>query len=369
MKKVGLVINPIAGMGGSVGLKGTDGVLQRALELGARPKAHERAMKALEILKDIRDNIEILTSSGHMGETEAKECGFKTRVVWASEGERTGSFDTIRTAEAMIDEGVDLILFAGGDGTARDIYNAVKERAVVIGIPAGVKIHSPIFAQNPLKAGELAKLFLEDRITQTQEVEVLDIDEEEYRMGRVNTRLYGYLKIPFEKKYMQNRKAGTPLSERAVQYAIAYDVIDNMEDDRLYIIGPGTTTRAVMEKLELPCTLIGVDIIFNKKLIALDASEKRILEEMRGRKCSLIVTPTGGQGYLFGRGNQQLSPEVLKKIGKQNIIVIAGKQKITELKGQPLLVDTGDSEVDEMLCGYMRVTTGYREQVVYRVKS
>jgi predicted polyphosphate/ATP-dependent NAD kinase len=369
LKKLGLIINPIAGMGGRVGLKGTDGVLDKAMELGAVPQAFNRAKQALKMLEDIKNEIEILTCSKDMGEYVSREFGFKTRVVWFSEGNRTGNKDTIEAARIMRKEDVDLILFAGGDGTARDIFNAVGEEITCIGIPAGVKIHSPVYAQNPLKAGELARLFLQGKINQFQEAEVLDIDEENYRMGKVNTRLYGYLKIPFEKKYMQNRKAGTPLSERACQNSIALDVVDNMEEDTVYVIGPGTTTRTVMENLGLPYTLLGVDIIFNKQLIIKDASEQQILKEILNKKCKLVITPIGGQGYLFGRGNQQLSPEVIEKVGKKNIIVIAAKQKITELRDKPFLLDTGDERVNSILNGYIKVTIGYREQIVYKVKS
>ena len=197
MKKLGLIVNPIAGMGGSVGLKGTDGVLEKALELGAVPRAPIRARKALEELLQIKDDIEILTCSGSMGEDEISGLGFRVRIVHKQKGSKTYNSDTLAAAKAMLKEEVDLILFAGGDGTARDIYRAVEEKAVVVGIPAGVKIHSPVYAQNPSKAGELAKLYLTGKMTKIEEVEVLDIDEDAYRAGNVSVSLYGYLKIPF----------------------------------------------------------------------------------------------------------------------------------------------------------------------------
>ncbi|MCQ1531294.1 ATP-NAD kinase family protein [Lutispora saccharofermentans] len=368
MKKLGLIINPIAGMGGSVGLKGTDGVLDKALELGAVPRSPQRGKKALEELLQIKDEIEILTCSGSMGESEALELGFNTRLVCIESGSRTSSADTLAAAKSMLDEGADLILFAGGDGTARDIYKAVGDKAVVVGIPAGVKIHSPIYAQTPAKAGELARLYLTEKITKVQEAEVLDINEDAYRAGKVTTSLYGYLKIPFEKKYVQNRKAGTPMSQQASQNAIALDIIDNMEAGVYYIIGPGTTTRPVMENLKLPYTLLGVDVVLNKGVFALDVAEKQLVDITSNNKCKLIITPIGGQGYLFGRGNQQLSYRVLKAIGKENIIVAATKEKLSELRGNPFLVDTGDEKTDNMLSGYIGVITGYREKTIYKVK-
>jgi predicted polyphosphate/ATP-dependent NAD kinase len=353
-------------MGGKVGLKGTDGVTDKAILLGAVPQAPDRAKQALNILQDIKDEVEVFTCSGEMGENEAKEYGFITKVIWDCT-DKTNSRDTIEAAKKMLDLGIDFIIFAGGDGTARDIYNAIGDKVVVVGIPAGVKIHSPVYAKNPAKAGELAKLYLMGKIKRIQEAEVLDIDEEAYRLGNVNTKLHGYLKIPFERGYAQNRKAGTPLSENASQNAISFDVIDNMKKDTIYIVGPGTTTRPIMQNLNLPNTLLGVDVIWNKQLIALDVAEKQLLEITAAKECKLVITPIGGQGYLFGRGNQQISPEVIKNIGKKNIIVIATKEKISELHGNPLLVDTGDSSLDAALTGYMRVVVGYKEQIIYPI--
>ncbi len=356
-------------MGGSVGLKGTDGVVPRAIELGAKPRSSERTRLALSVLNEIKDEIEIVTCSKDMGENEARYYGFPTKVVWQHNHKHSSHKDTIKAAEKMMEEKVGLILFAGGDGTARDIFNAVGENMPVIGIPAGVKIHSPVYAKNPKMAGELAKLYLTNKIKRLQEVEVLDIDEEAYRLGKVHTKLYGYLKIPYEKKYVQNRKAPTPLSEVASQNAIALDVMDHMEDNTFYVIGPGTTTRAVMENMGLPNTLLGVDVIFNKQVVTLDVTEKQLISIIEGKKCKLIITPIGGQGYLLGRGNQQISPSVIKIIRKENIMVITTKQKVAELKGNPLLVDTGDSEVDEMLKGYVKAQVGYKEQIIYPISS
>ncbi len=367
VKKVGFIVNPIAGMGGSVGLKGTDDVVQKAIELGAVPRSPHRAMEALGVLSNIRNDIEIVTCSSDMGENEAKQYLFATKVVWKYKRDYSSSDDTKNAAQAMLREKVDIILFTGGDGTARDIFKAVEEKVPVIGIPAGVKIHSPVYARNPRKAGELAKLYLTGKIKTLKEVEVLDINENEYRAGRVDTQLFGYLKIPYEKNYVQNRKAPTPLSEAVSQKAIALDVIDNMEDDIFYIIGPGTTTRAVMEEMSLSYTLLGVDVICNKQLVAMDVTEKQLKDITNKNNCKLIITPIGGQGYLLGRGNQQISSGIVRSIGKKNIIVITTKQKISELRGRPFLVDTGDIKVDKMLSGYIKALVGYKEQVIYPI--
>ncbi|PAB58488.1 ATP-NAD kinase family protein [Anaeromicrobium sediminis] len=368
MKKIGFIINPIAGMGGRVGLKGTDGMVEKAIELGAIPQAPIRAKKALVELLEFKDSVQIVTAYGEMGESIAKDLGFNTKTVYNSLNLKTSCEDTIKGARKIIKENIDILIFAGGDGTARDIFTAVGLDCVTIGIPAGVKIHSPVYAQNPRKAGELVKKYLNGKIGQVNEVEVLDIDEKAYRKGIVNTQLYGYLNIPYEKNFTQNRKAPSPLSEKANQNLIALDIIDNMKEDTLYIIGPGTTTRAIMENLNLPNSLLGVDIVMNKNIVKKDVTEKDILKEIKSRKCKLILTPTGGQGYILGRGNHQISPSVIEHVGRNNIIIASTSQKITSLYGRPLMVDTGNEEIDKSLSGYMRITIGYGEYTIYPVK-
>lgn len=369
MKKLGLIINPIAGMGGRVGLKGTDGVVEKARALGALPQAPNRAIKALEVLRELKDKIEIITCSGDMGENEAKECGFRTKVIARIEDRTTNQEDTVKVAQRLLEEKVDLLLFAGGDGTARDIYNAIQDQLTVVGIPAGVKIHSAVYASSPAKAGDLALLYLKGSVPIVQEVEVMDIDEEAFREGVVKTRLYGYLKIPFERRFLQGKKSGSVMNDQASQKEIAFDMVDHMQEDVYYIIGPGSTTRPIMEVLGLPYTLLGVDVVYNKRLVKQDATEKELLEVVSGKPCKLIITPIGGQGYLFGRGNQQISPEVIKQVGKENIMVIATQHKLRSLEQRPFLVDTGDATLDKDLCGYIRVTTGYKEQVMYKINA
>ncbi|MGB5933090.1 MAG: ATP-NAD kinase, partial [Anaerolineae bacterium] len=196
---------------------------------------------------------------------------------------------------------------------------------------------------------------------------VMDVDEEAFRQGIVSAKLYGYLKIPFRRRLVQSLNIASKPGEKASLEAIACEVVDRMGDDCLYIIGPGSTTRAITSKLGLNKTLIGVDVVFKGKLLATDVNESQLLNLLEGRDAKIIVTPIGGQGYIFGRGNQQISPEVIKRVGKDNIIVVSTTEKINSLGGRPLWVDTGDRAVDRMLSGYMRVVTGYNEQVVCRV--
>lgn len=400
MKKIGLIINPVAGMGGSVGLKGTDHVVEEALRRGAVPGSEKRAETALRELLPYKDELLICTGAGHMGGELAQRMGFRTEVFPA--GTDTGAAnapadadipaylktpadadipvasafcfatagsDTIALGKRLLNEQADLLLFAGGDGTARDIYQAVGTELVCVGIPAGVKIHSPVYAKNPGAAGKLAAMWMSGRIKRYEEKEVLDIDEDAYRSGHINTALYGYLKIPAERALTQNRKAPTPLSDEAAIESIAYEVTDHMEPDVVYLVGAGTTTRGVMKKLGLPNTLIGVDVVENGKVLENDAYGERILSHIRGKRAKLILTVTGGQGFLFGRGNQQLTPEVIRTVGKENLIILATSSKLAELRGNPLLVDTGDDALNEELCGYYRVITGYKEYTVCRVAA
>lgn len=370
-KKIGLIVNPIAGMGGRVGLKGSDGpeILKKAIELGATPQSPKRAMQALQRLVELKEQIDIITYPDDMGENEAKELGFFTVVLGSITKGQTVPADTQLAAKQMQEIGVSLILFAGGDGTARNIYNAVGDQVVVLGIPAGVKIHSAVYGQNPKSSGELAALFLQDKVKELQEAEVMDIDEEAFRLGRVSAKLYGYLKVPYEKRYVQNLKSGGAAGEQATLEMVANYIVDNMEDDYYYIIGPGTTTRPIMDKLELKNTLLGIDVVYRKKLVASDVNEKSLLQIIKAKKAKIIVTIIGGQGYIFGRGNQQLSPEVLTLVGKENIIIVSTRDKLNANFGRPLLVDTGDEEVNTWLSGYYRVLVGYEDIIMQRVVS
>ncbi|MHB1404297.1 MAG: ATP-NAD kinase family protein [Desulfitobacteriaceae bacterium] len=370
-KKLGLIVNPVAGMGGRVGLKGSDGadILQRAIELGAQPESPQRAKHALEKLLTIKEDLELITYPYEMGAQEARDCGFDPVIIGTVESGRTTPQDTVKAARDLAEQKVDLILFAGGDGTARNIYDAIGDRDVpVIGIPAGVKIHSAVYATNSRNAGEVALLYLQGKIKKILDSEVMDIDEDAFREGRVTAKLYGYLKAPHEERLVQGLKSGRTEGEASALNSIADQVIEDMQADVLYIIGPGTTTRPIMQKLNLKFTLLGIDAIRNKELVANDLTEKQLLDLIQGKKAKIIVTVIGGQGYIFGRGNQQLSPRVLRQVGKENIIVITPRNKLTALGGKPLLIDTGDYEVNSMLSGYYRIITGYEQTIMFKAE-
>ena len=368
-RKLGFIVNPIAGIGGRVGLKGSDGqeIIEKALELGAFQTSPSRAVEALRRLTPIKDNIELITCPYEMGEDEARECSFQPIAIGSATRGKTTSADTRNAAKEMCELRVDLLLFAGGDGTARDIHEAVDQTVPVLGIPAGVKIHSAVFAVNPRSAGDLALMFLREKETVTREAEVMDVDEQAFRDDRVSASLYGYLRIPYERSLVQNAKSSSAADDYFMVEAIASDIIDNMRDDYIYVIGPGTTTRPIMEKLGLKKTLLGVDVVYRKSLVASDANEGQLLELIDKRKVKVIVTVIGGQGFIFGRGNQQISPQVIRKAGRENIVIVATPSKLASLHGRPLLVDTGDEQLDKVLSGYMNVITGYATRATYKV--
>lgn len=365
--RLGLLINPLAGLGGSVALKGSDGVADEAIAKGAQPKSHLRMKQALEVILPYRHEIEIITASGLMGEALALEMGFDVRVVHQV-SQKTGAIDTQAVVKRLLDETLDLLLFAGGDGTARDIYSVAADALPVLGVPAGVKIHSGVYGITPHAAGTVVKMLLEGELVSLMNADVMDIDEVAFRQGTVKARRYGEMLVPAEPRFIQSVKMGGVEVDELVLLDIAAEVLDNMEDE-LYIMGSGTTVAAVMDELQLDNTLLGVDLVQDRALIASDLSAVQLLEQTLGKSVKLVITLIGGQGHILGRGNQQLSSELIKRVGKANIIILATKTKLKALEGRPLIVDSGDPELDRDLCGYYRVITGFHDHVMYQVAN
>ena len=374
MKKLGLIVNPNAGMGGRVGLKGTDGesIYRKAITLGAHPEAQARALEALKVIGRQLPELKLLTCAGPMGEIVSQNSGVSCDVIEGVPADlrETNAVDTRRATLEMQKSGVDLLLFAGGDGTARDISDTLastvgsSDPMPVLGIPAGVKMHSGVFALTPRRAGEIVVRFLNSEAPEFADAEVMDIDEEAFRTGRLTASLHGYLKTPLNSAGVQFTKSGALADDGETPDDIARQVIEGMTEDTLYIIGPGTTTAAIPRALGLPNTLLGVDVISNEDLIVSDATEIDLLSLAENRQAKIIVSVIGGQGYILGRGNQQISPRLVRRVGRDNIIVVATKRKLLDLGGRPLLVDTGDSTLDDELSGYIKVVTGYKESHV-----
>lgn len=365
--RLGFIINPLAGLGGAVALKGSDGVADLARARGAVPQAPARARGVLEALLPWRDRIAVVTAGGDMGEAVARGLGFATTVLHQPAG-TTSAADTRATAAALRVARVDLLLFAGGDGTARDICDEVGLALPVLGLPAGVKMHSGVFAVTPRAAAEVVRLMVEGGLVLVDVAEVRDIDEQALREGRVAARWYGEMKVPAEGRYLQQVKCNGREVEALVLQEIAADVGERMDDPAVtWLIGPGTTPAAVMEALGLPNTLLGVDAVRDGEVVAADADAATLERLVAEGPCRLVITATGGQGMLLGRGNQQLSPAVLRAVGREGLVVVATHEKLAGLQGRPLLMDVPDDALAQALEGFVEVTTGYHSHVLYRL--
>jgi predicted polyphosphate/ATP-dependent NAD kinase len=373
---LGLLVNPIAGMGGRVGLKGTDGVVEEAIKRGATPVAPGRAIEFLQALVPLvqtNSKITLVVCPLQMGEDVTQEVGLEHRVVDVEISNMTSSEDTHRCVRALYEAGVRLIVFVGGDGTARDILDVIMKDGLndllILGVPSGVKMYSGIFVVNPADAAEVVRLVLEDGAG-TAEFEIMDADEEAYREDRFTIRLYGYMKGPAVPARFQGAKQASPetTDEHEAQEAIAKYIIEQMIPDGTYILGPGTTVKTVADLLGVKKTALGVDL-YHRGSIYNDVNETQIIQLVDDfTKTWIVVSPIGHQGMLFGRGNQQISPGIIERVGRNHIFVISTLSKLKGIDGETLKVDTGDSLLDEVLRGYIRVITDYNEIRLVRVE-
>ena len=383
MLKIGFVINPIAGMGGKVGLKGTDGVLEEAVKRGAEPQAPGRAREALDRLAEaykrhrLKEEVLWLCASGEMGEELIRSMeveNWHVEVVHEI-GEKTHSEDTKSVVGKAVESGADLIVFCGGDGTARDVYET-SEDVPIFGIPSGVKMHSGVFAVDPRTGGELLEFYIRGELT-TGQGEIMDMDEQLYREGEWKIALYGEAKTLFEPSFVQSGKF--MVQEESVEdllEEIADTVTEMVEGnpDIVLVLGPGGTLKKIGESLGVDKTHLGVDVFADDSLVLKDGGDREIIKVLKefgvgssgGRKARIVVSPIGGQGFFLGRGNLQISPEMIRMVGIRNILVASVPQKLENTK--VLRVDTGDRKLDERIrsLGTVKVLTGYR---TYRVKK
>lgn len=366
MLKIGFVVNPIAGMGGAVGLKGTDGegTLSEAVKRGARKIAIGRATDALRHLSGRIPDVMFYTCMGEMGADAFGSVGLAHEVV-CSHGDSPSADDTRAAVREFLNAGAEIVVFVGGDGTARDVVSEVGDRMPIIGVPSGVKMHSSVFVNTPAELVDVLESFSRSR--STREAEVLDIDEEAFRGGVVSARMFGVAITPDDSEHVQAGKQ-TYASGTAEDEAdeLAQYIADSMRHGVTYIVGPGSTTARIAKALGQEKTLLGVDVYRDRALVLADASEEDILAELRGAlPAEIIVSPIGAQGFFFGRGNQQISSKVIRIVGRENVTVASTPSK---LRGTPVLrVDTGDSEVDAMFRGHTRVVTGYKRKRLVRV--
>lgn len=365
--RIGFVVNPIAGMGGRVGLKGTDGVVDLAIERGAVPTAGSRASETLQALRQrLRHSdaptVSWLTCRGAMGDDLLRDAGFEAAEVVYEPAEPPAGDDTRRAVRAFLDAGATLILFCGGDGTARDVCAETRRRIPILGIPAGVKMYSGVFGIGTTRTAEILAEYLEGRLG-VADADVLDVDEESFRAGRLDVQLYDCAVTPHEPSLVQSAKQ--VISEPTDSHAkaqIAEHLAEWMErePETLFLLGPGSTVASVARRNDLEKSLLGVDAVRGGVLVGRDLTERELLAVLEGEEgARLVLSPIGAQGFVLGRGNQQLSPAVLGLIGRDHIVVVATPMKLAHTKS--LRFDTGDAGLDTELAhgGFFPVVTGY----------
>lgn len=363
--RLGLIINPLAGLGGSVALKGSDGVAAQAQALGAQPRAEQRCAVALQALLAFREQLEFCAFAGPLGGDLLTRMGFKVRLLGEAHGALTTAADSQAALHALQEVGCALILFAGGDGTARDLCAVARPEQPLLGIPAGVKIHSGVYAVSPQAAGELAARLVQGGLVQLIQGEVRDIDEAGLRQGLLGSRYFGELCVPQAGGFVQQVKQGGLESEELVLDELAQWLEEDWQPNVRYVFGPGSTLQGLARNLGLDTTLLGVDVIENGQVLARDLTEAQLFELVESHPALLLLSVIGGQGHILGRGNQQISPRVVRAIGLDQLRVVATKRKLTSLQGRPLLVDSGDPQLDGDFASALKVWAGYREELLY----
>ncbi len=373
---IGFVVNPIAGMGGRVGLKGTDDVLDKAVKLGAHPIARQKAEEMLrEFSKFSSNHAEIVwvTCDGDMGNNELETVGIKNKqIVYSPSGTTTSANDTKNACKKFIESPPDLLVFCGGDGTARDIFTIIDKKIPLLGVPSGVKMHSGVFGITTNATAKMLWEFINKRLT-IGDAEIMDVDEELYRKGEWKVRLYGIAKGIVEPTYIQvGKSCFESVSDDEVKDELADHVKDELEkhQDWLFLFGTGGTIDYIAKKLNIEHTLLGIDAVYQKKLLAKDVNEEQILQLLKKYpNVKILLSPIGAQGFILGRGNLQLSPTVINKIGIENIIVVSTPSKL--IYTPVLRVDTGDKRLDHRFAnqGYLLVIIGYRLSRVVKLQT
>ncbi len=378
MIRIGFVINPIAGMGGRVGLKGTDGMAAEAARRGAVPVANARALEALHALKRLIDReshppaIQWLTCSGAMGASVLAAAGFVALALVPAPQEASSSEDTKQAVQAFLAEHVDLVLFCGGDGTARDICTVTGRATPVLGIPSGVKMYSGVFGVTPAPTADVLLRFCKGEIG-VADAEVLDLDEEKYRADQWAVRLYASARTPLEPSCVQSAKmliVEEQDEEAKTDIAAELREMIARSPETLFLLGPGSTVQSVAFAFGIDKTLLGIDAVANGSCIGKDLNEQQVLALLaRHPARKLVLSPIGAQGFVLGRGNQPLSPAVIRQIAAGNIIVVATPAKLART---PILrFDTGDSMLDAQFVArkFIPVIIGYRRASLVQVAA
>ena len=374
--KIGFFINPIAGMGGKVALKGTDGLIDEALRLGADPVSPVRAQRFLEsLLKQKNDFLKFLVAPNPMGAQIFRQLQYPDyNILDIHLNNPTTAADTFNVVKKFCQLKVDLILFVGGDGTSVDVFNSVFNNIPILGLPSGVKTYGEVFAHNPDEVIEILSHFVYDKTT--HEADILDLDEDAYRDGKLAVKLKGRLLVPNQPQYFQSGKVATShtVDEEETQSRIAEFIkilIEEQPSNTPFILCPGSVIDKISHLLNIQRSILGVDIYFQNKVQIIDAREDQIynfcFNQDNISPPIIILTPIFVFFYLFFRGNHLLITRILKYIKKQNIWVIATRNKIKSIQDGVLRCDTADESINNSLKGYLRVIVEKNEYIMMKV--
>lgn len=374
--RFGLIINPYAGIGGAVALKGSDGenIVNQALALGAEKKAAKRVEQCLAPLLAHQSSISFITCAADMGENSLKALGFEYELIDIPNFNpaHTSSKDSQAACQQMLNQNLDLLLFAGGDGTARDVCAVIHSDLPVLGIPCGVKIHSSVYAISPKGATDVLEAFIEGKLVNMGLGEVRDLDEQAYRQEQVRVKHFGEMRVPQLGYFVQaTKQGGVESSELVLEDLQAHierfiEEQQDIEPDTLFLIGAGKTTHYIFSQLGFDTSLLGVDALVGDRIIQKDLTAKQmgvLLDQYTHVR--VFISVIGGQGHIIGRGNQQFSADNLKRIGKENLVILASKGKIRSLEGRPLIIDSSDALLDASWAGSIEVITGYQDCILY----
>lgn len=354
--KVGFFVNPLAGFGLTSNRKGSDGLKLTSVE---ESSSFRKAQKLISLLKG--EDIFYYTPQGTMGSDILQESGVTQLEVITRPGPETTAKDTINFIEALCRRDAELIIFVGGDGTARDVLSANACDLPAIGVPAGIKMYSSVFSINVESASRLIKS-ISDGHYDVRKCEVVDIDEQKFGLGKLDIMLYGELSTPVSQYMVSQSKAeySQVNSEGISEY-----LGEKMEPGKCYIIGPGSTCKSVLPSSEQQTNLLGVDILIDSKVVVSDADERTIFHFASERESFIIVSPIGGQNFLLGRGNRQISGRVVESVGWDHVWVISSQEKLREMAN--LFVDI-DNSTSITIPKFIKVLYGYGRFKVLPVK-
>jgi predicted polyphosphate/ATP-dependent NAD kinase len=372
--RVGLLVNPLAGSGGPMANKGSDNLsLANLLEPATQPlRALQRTEQFLAAVKDPQ-RLQWVASDGFMGGASLRALGIAYESLPEAMPRLSEAADTARAVAAFLRMGLDLLVIVGGDGTARDLCEALQEKAgalVVLGVPAGVKMHSGVYAVNPQAAAAVLSQMADGRWMNVDWAQVRDLDETALREGRLGTRYFGQLRVPLDAHFIQAvKQGGFEPDAHFVEDVAAF--IAKTAQGQLLIMGPGAHLAEIKSALGITPTLLGVDVRLPDGAVRRDltAVELLALLPLAPGSARLYLTVIGGQGHLIGRGNQQLTPEFLRGLGRENLFAVASREKLRSIEGRSLLMDSGDAALDALWQGLVPVICGYEDTLVYPLSA